>query len=75
MSRDNLKIGFRVHTVWRVDGNQVPLFMERFSTTVDRDDDHQGSGRGREDRLRAFRARSRYGRSRSTRCNAATASK
>jgi regulator of protease activity HflC (stomatin/prohibitin superfamily) len=37
MSRDNLKIGFRVHTVWRVDGNQVPLFMERYSTTVDRD--------------------------------------
>ena len=37
MSRDNLKIGFRVHTVWRVDGDRVPLFMERFSTTVDRD--------------------------------------
>lgn len=35
MSRDNLKIGFRVHTVWRVDANRVPLFMERFSTTVD----------------------------------------
>jgi regulator of protease activity HflC (stomatin/prohibitin superfamily) len=35
MSRDNLKIGFRVHTVWRVDGDRVPLFMERFSTTVD----------------------------------------
>jgi regulator of protease activity HflC (stomatin/prohibitin superfamily) len=37
MSRDNLKIGFRVHTVWRVDANRVPLFMERFSTTVDRE--------------------------------------
>jgi regulator of protease activity HflC (stomatin/prohibitin superfamily) len=36
MSRDNLKIGFRVHTVWRVDSARVPLFMERFSTTVDR---------------------------------------
>jgi regulator of protease activity HflC (stomatin/prohibitin superfamily) len=36
MSRDNLKIGFRVHTVWRVDANRVPLFMERYSTTVDR---------------------------------------
>lgn len=35
MSRDNLKIGFRVHTVWRVDAGRVPLFMERFSTTVD----------------------------------------
>jgi regulator of protease activity HflC (stomatin/prohibitin superfamily) len=37
MSRDNLKIGFRVHTVWRVDANRIPLFMERFSTTVDKD--------------------------------------
>lgn len=37
MSRDNLKIGFRVHTVWRVDAGRVPLFMEQFSTTVDRD--------------------------------------
>jgi hypothetical protein len=37
MSRDNLKIGFRVHTVWRVDADRVPLFMERFSTTVDRE--------------------------------------
>jgi len=34
LSRDNLKIGFRVHTIWRVDDNRVPLFMERFSTTV-----------------------------------------
>jgi regulator of protease activity HflC (stomatin/prohibitin superfamily) len=34
LSRDNLKIQFRVHTVWRVDENQVPLFMDRFSTTV-----------------------------------------
>ena len=37
MSRDNLKIGFRVHTVWRVDAGKVPLFMERYSTTVDSD--------------------------------------
>lgn len=37
MSRDNLKIGFRVHTVWHVDANKVPLFMERYSTTVDRE--------------------------------------
>ncbi len=37
MSRDNLKIGFRVHTVWRVDAGLVPLFMEKFSTTVDRE--------------------------------------
>ena len=34
LSRDNLKIQFRVHTVWRVDENQVPLFMDRYSTTV-----------------------------------------
>ncbi len=33
LSRDNLKIGFKVHTVWRVDDQRVPLFMERFSTT------------------------------------------
>jgi regulator of protease activity HflC (stomatin/prohibitin superfamily) len=34
LSRDNLKISFAVHTVWRVDPEQVPLFMERYSTTV-----------------------------------------
>src|SRR4030095_9536894 len=34
LSRDNLKIAFRVHTVWRVDQTRVPLFMERFSTTA-----------------------------------------
>jgi regulator of protease activity HflC (stomatin/prohibitin superfamily) len=39
LSRDNLKIAFRVHTVWRVDDSKVPLFMERFSTTV-RNGDH-----------------------------------
>ena len=33
LSRDNLKIAFRVHTVWRVDDSRIPLFMERFSTT------------------------------------------
>jgi regulator of protease activity HflC (stomatin/prohibitin superfamily) len=33
LSRDNLKIGFRIHTVWRVDDARIPLFMERFSTT------------------------------------------
>ena len=41
MSRDNLKIGFRVHTVWHVDAGQVPLFMERYSTTVDRESIHR----------------------------------
>ncbi len=34
LSRDNLKIAFKVHTVWRVDDRRVPLFMERFSTTI-----------------------------------------
>jgi len=34
LSRDNLKISFAVHTVWRVNDERVPLFMERFSTTV-----------------------------------------
>ena len=34
LSRDNLKIAFRIHTVWRVDDGRVPLFMERYSTTL-----------------------------------------
>jgi regulator of protease activity HflC (stomatin/prohibitin superfamily) len=34
LSKDNLKIAFAVHTVWRVDEGRVPLFMERFSTTM-----------------------------------------
>lgn len=34
LSRDNLKIAFAIHTVWRVDETRIPLFMERFSTTV-----------------------------------------
>jgi len=38
LSRDNLKIAFRVHTVWRVEETRVPLFMERFSTTAGRRD-------------------------------------
>lgn len=37
LSRDNLKIAFGVHTVWRVDESKVPMFMDRFSTTVSRD--------------------------------------
>jgi regulator of protease activity HflC (stomatin/prohibitin superfamily) len=36
LSRDNLKIAFRVHTVWRLDDTRVPLFMDRYSTTVAR---------------------------------------
>jgi regulator of protease activity HflC (stomatin/prohibitin superfamily) len=34
LSRDNLKIAFEVHTVWHIDETRVPLFMDRFSTTV-----------------------------------------
>jgi regulator of protease activity HflC (stomatin/prohibitin superfamily) len=34
LSRDNLQIWFRVHTVWHIDAERVPLFMERYSTTV-----------------------------------------
>jgi regulator of protease activity HflC (stomatin/prohibitin superfamily) len=34
LSRDNLKISFAVHTVWRVNEAKVPLFMERYSTTA-----------------------------------------
>jgi regulator of protease activity HflC (stomatin/prohibitin superfamily) len=37
LSRDNLKIAFRVHTVWRIDDARVPLFLDRYSTTVTRD--------------------------------------
>ena len=36
LSRDNLKIAFRVHTVWRIDDTRIPIFMERFSTTMTR---------------------------------------
>ena len=38
LSRDNLKIAFRVHTVWHVDDTRIPLFMERFSTTSSEQD-------------------------------------
>jgi regulator of protease activity HflC (stomatin/prohibitin superfamily) len=34
LSRDNLKIAFRVHTVWRIDETKIPLFLDKFSTTV-----------------------------------------
>jgi regulator of protease activity HflC (stomatin/prohibitin superfamily) len=34
LSRDNLKIAFQIHTVWHVDDTKIPLFMDRFSTTV-----------------------------------------
>ena len=34
LSRDNLKIAFQVHTVWRIDESRIPLFIDRFSTTM-----------------------------------------
>ena len=34
LSRDNLKIAFRVHTGWHVDETRVPLFVERYSTML-----------------------------------------
>ena len=37
LSRDNLNISFQLHTVWRIDDQSVPLFMERYSTTVNDD--------------------------------------
>ncbi len=36
LSRDNLKIAFQIHTVWHMDDTKIPLFMDRFSTTVGR---------------------------------------
>jgi regulator of protease activity HflC (stomatin/prohibitin superfamily) len=41
LSRDNLNISFQLHTVWRIDEQQVPLFMERYSTTVTSDASRQ----------------------------------
>jgi regulator of protease activity HflC (stomatin/prohibitin superfamily) len=38
LSRDNLKIAFRVHTVWRIDETKIPLFLDKFSTTVSRNE-------------------------------------
>jgi regulator of protease activity HflC (stomatin/prohibitin superfamily) len=37
LSRDNLKVAFQIHTVWHIDETKVPLFMDRFSTTVGRE--------------------------------------
>lgn len=34
LSRDNLKIGFRVHTVWRAKSGQIKEFLEKYSTLV-----------------------------------------
>jgi hypothetical protein len=42
LSRDNLKIAFKVHTVWHVDDRRIPLFMERYSTTIT-DGGHESS--------------------------------
>jgi len=34
LSRDNLKIAFQLHTVWRIDEARVPLFIDRYSTML-----------------------------------------
>jgi hypothetical protein len=57
LSRDKLKIAFRVHTVWRIDDRQVPLLMERFSTTAGRHDIEKDPRRRRQSRVRQLRAR------------------
>ncbi|HLG53721.1 MAG TPA: hypothetical protein VI485_00230 [Vicinamibacterales bacterium] len=72
LSRDNLKIAFRVHTVWRVDERLVPLFMERYSTTVS----DQGTNRGPDSVVRwrtGTSFASRCERSPATRCSGAMA--
>ena len=57
LSRDNLKIAFSVHTVWRIDDRRCRLFMDRYSTTVSDDSRAEGSRCDREDGLRQLRAR------------------
>ena len=41
LSRDNLNISFQLHTVWRIDDQSVPLFMEKYSTTIADDIQHR----------------------------------
>jgi len=35
LSKDNLKIGFRVHIVWKVQSDRVKEFVEKYSTLAD----------------------------------------
>ena len=58
--------------MWRVDETRVPLFMERFSTTVTNGDHREVAGRDREGRLRPLRRASRCARTRATKCSGAT---
>ncbi|MBC7979141.1 MAG: hypothetical protein H7Y36_01095 [Armatimonadetes bacterium] len=37
LSRDNLKISFRVHIIWKIRPDQVKAFVEKFSTIRDND--------------------------------------
>ena len=57
LSRDNLKISFKVHTVWRIDEAKVPLFMDRYSTTRYEFHDDSRSRCGGQGCLRQFRPR------------------
>ena len=57
LSRDNLKIAFRVHTVWRVDDTQNPAVHGAVQHDVIGWRSGKGSRCHREDRVRTFRAR------------------
>jgi regulator of protease activity HflC (stomatin/prohibitin superfamily) len=41
LSKDNLKIGFAVHIVWKIDSSKVRLFAEKFATLKEGDDPGQ----------------------------------
>ncbi len=75
LSRDNLKIGFRVHTVWRIDEEQRPAVHGSLQHDGRRRRAGEGSRRDREDRVRATSCASRCARSRATRCSGATGSR
>ena len=75
LSRDNLKIAFRVHTVWRIDETRVPMFMDRFSTTVSRRDASRRTPTPSSRSRTRTSSASRCGRSRAMKCSAATASR
>ena len=73
LSRDNLKIGFRVHTVWRVNGDQIPLVHGTLQHHGEQRRAREGSGRHRQDGVRRTSCVSRCARSRETKCSGVTA--
>ncbi len=74
LSRDNLKIAFKIHTVWRIDESQVPMFMDRFSTTVSNDAVERDPDAIVKTAYSNF-VKSRYGPSHVMKCSAATVSR